>query len=251
MKTVKPSLIILTLISVSFWLMMDVTSNVQVNRTTLHLSGNNKTLQNYGGSIQIAFLSDLHIDSSPEALLNLKGVMATVVAARSDVILFGGDYIKNPDAYNIDQHQPVIAKAMAATNGIPTIAVLGNHDNWTSSAKWHTSLTHAGITVLENTVVKVKSLDLCVRGLGDHYSEQFSYVGFPESCINSKRLSLTHDPAAAFDPRVTGLVLAGHTHCGQISLPFIGSLWVPTDAPKESHCGLYQDADRQVFVTAG
>ena len=54
-----------------------------------------------------------------------------------------------------------------------------------------------------------------------------------------------------FDARVKGLVLAGHTHCGQINLPFLGPLWVPTDAPKSAHCGLYQDEQRQVYVSSG
>ena len=48
-----------------------------------------------------------------------------------------------------------------------------------------------------------------------------------------------------------GLFISGHTHCGQISFPFIGPLWVPTEAPKEAHCGLYQDNMRTVFTTSG
>ena len=40
-------------------------------------------------------------------------------------------------------------------------------------------------------------------------------------------------------------------NCGQISFPFIGPLWVPTEAPEEAHCGLYQDNMRTVFTTSG
>ena len=65
------------------------------------------------------------------------------------------------------------------------------------------------------------------------------------------KLTITHDPAGAFDRRMEGLVIAGHTHCGQVSLPFIGPLWVPTDAPSFAHCGLYEGGDITVFVTSG
>ena len=95
------------------------------------------------------------------------------------------------------------------------------------------------------------NLNLCVRGFSDAFTDQFSYLDFPEACEDSVKISLTHDPAGAFDAAVTGLVLAGHTHCGQIRLPFIGPLYVPSTAPSSAHCGLYEDDQRQVFVSSG
>ena len=65
------------------------------------------------------------------------------------------------------------------------------------------------------------------------------------------KLTITHDPAGAFDRRVKGLVIAGHSHCGQVSLPFIGPLWVPTEAPSSAHCGLHKSSNLKVFVTSG
>jgi predicted MPP superfamily phosphohydrolase len=44
---------------------------------------------------------------------------------------------------------------------------------------------------------------------------------------------------------------AAHTHCGQIRLPILGALWMPTEAPREATCGLYQDTKRLLWVTAG
>ena len=73
----------------------------------------------------------------------------------------------------------------------------------------------------------------------------------PDECKSLPELTITHDPAGAFDRRVKGLVIAGHTHCGQVSLPFIGPLWVPTDAPSFAHCGLHEGGNITVFVTSG
>ena len=102
------------------------------------------------------------------------------------------------------------------------------------------------VTVLETTEGPV-----CVRGLGDKFTSRFGYVDYPTDCRNKPKLTITHDPAGAFDRRVKGLVIAGHTHCGQVNLPFVGPLWVPTDAPSFAHCGLYEAGDMTVFVTSG
>ena len=87
--------------------------------------------------------------------------------------------------------------------------------------------------------------------MGDYYTKRFRGIAFPESCSNSFWITLTHDPAGAFQIGMEGLFISGHTHCGQISFPFIGPLWVPTEAPEEAHCGLYQDNMRTVFTTSG
>jgi len=36
------------------------------------------------------------------------------------------------------------------------------------------------------------------------------------------------------------LSFAGHTHCGQVVLPLIGAPFVPTEAPRDMHCGPYK-----------
>jgi hypothetical protein len=102
-------------------------------------------------------------------------------------------------------------------------------------AQQNASQTHAGIG----------------SGFRGKFTERCRYVDYPEDCQSLQKLSITHDPAGAFNEHVTGLVIAGHTHCGQISLPFIGPLWVPSDAPALAHCGLYEDSKRSVFVTSG
>ena len=233
---------------------MDITTSIKpiVNETTIHISSQNSVISPTDTHLKIALITDLHVSGSVESLINLETLMQSVTEAKPDLILFGGDYAKNPeDIIDLDQHRTIVATAMAKVGDIPTITVLGNHENWTTASLWVEAFLDVGITVLDNAVKVIPSLNVCIRGFGDYYSGQFSYVDFPIGCDGSKKISLTHDPAAAFDSRVSGLVLAGHTHCGQISLPLIGPLWVPSEAPRKSHCGLYRDARRQVFVSSG
>ncbi|MFT5008052.1 MAG: hypothetical protein ACI9PX_000455 [Reinekea sp.] len=78
----------------------------------------------------------------------------------------------------------------------------------------------------ETRLITTINGSVCIRGLGDKFTNRYKYVDYPAACQGLPQLTITHDPAGAFDKHVTGLVLAGHTHCGQVSLPFIGSLWV-------------------------
>ena len=175
-----------------------------------------------------------------------------VIAAQPDVILLGGDYTTAvTNEADLRDLRAVFAEIFSKTKGIPVVAVLGNHEAWTALPRWRASLQSAGIAVLENEVLVLAGLGLCVRGLGDYYSGGYRFTDFPAECGNLAALTLTHDPAAAFQPGIEGLVLAGHTHCGQVSLPFIGAPWAPSSAPSEAHCGLYSDEIRQVLVTPG
>lgn len=204
------------------------------------------------GNLRIALLSDLHIVNNPQSLRNIATLWEDVVAAAPDIIMLAGDYVNNGGAgEDITLHRQAVAKVLGRTEGIPIVAVLGNHEQWSNSMLWAQAFDDAGIVVLENQVVVMADLNLCVRGFSDAFTQQFSYLNFPEACEGRVMVSLTHDPAAAFDDRIFGLVLAGHTHCGQIRLPLLGALYVPSDAPKLAHCGLYEDGQRQVFVSSG
>ncbi|MCT2532715.1 metallophosphoesterase [SAR92 clade bacterium H231] len=203
-------------------------------------------------TLRVALLSDLHVKNSPDAIAELTELWSGVIEQTLDIILLGGDYI-NDGASNQDIASigPAIANIFRASGGIPVVAVLGNHDHWSGAESWTEYLSEAGVTVLENETVVLEAIGTCIRGFGDAFTGHFKYVDFSTSCADRLQITLTHDPAGAFNPKVEGLVLAGHTHCGQISIPLLGPLYVPTQAPREAHCGLYKDKQRQIFVSSG
>ena len=202
--------------------------------------------------LRVALLSDLHIGDDESSFQELEKIWLEVLAEQPDVIMLAGDYINNGRKNrDIAQQRARIAKILSRSGDIPVIAVLGNHDEWSTPALWSLDFRAAGIVVLENQVMEIGRLNLCVRGFGDEFTRNFRYLDFPTNCNGKLQLSITHDPAAAFHPQVKGLVLAGHTHCGQIALPLLGPIYVPSDAPKKSQCGLYEDSQRQIFVSSG
>ena len=203
-------------------------------------------------SIRIALVSDLHIRRSPKAIAKLSELWADIIEQNPDVILLAGDYINDGSSgKGIGSIGSAIANVFGVSGLTPVVAVLGNHDHWSGAESWSQYLSEAGVTVLENETVILDSVDTCIRGFGDAFTNHFKYVDFPKECDDMLQISLMHDPAGAFNPSVRGLILAGHTHCGQISIPFVGPIYVPSQAPREAYCGLYQDEQRQVYVSSG
>ena len=238
------------LVAILFLMITTVVDDLapEINRIELNLVNQDASQ----GQLRIALVSDLHIANNQDSLSKITSLWKELVAEAPDIIMLAGDYVSHVEAGNdLTLHRRAIASVLGRTEGIPVVAVLGNHEQWSDSALWAQAFGEAGIAVLENEVKVMADLNLCTRGFGDAFTGKFSYLDFPESCDGSVKVSLTHDPAGAVDPRVSGLVLAGHTHCGQIRLPLLGPLYVPSDAPKRAHCGLYVDGQRQVFVSSG
>ena len=204
--------------------------------------------------LRVAVLSDLHLDDTEEDYAALESLIGDVMAEKPDLVMLLGDYTQHPrDIANIDAHRTRLIATLEALATIPTFAVLGNYETWSEPDRWRGEFNRSKITLLHNDVIEtgVRGRLLCIRGLGDLFTQQFQFTPFPDHCQSLAKLSITHDPAGAFQPMMSGIVLAGHTHCGQVSLPWLGPLWVPSEAPKAATCGLYEDNERLLWVSSG
>ena len=204
-------------------------------------------------SLSIAVLGDIHLPEGNEHLEEFRDLLLEVKAAMPDLVLLVGDYVQDPRGQDLSGHRENIIEAMKVIDPVPRAIVLGNYESWSDADDWLSEFERIGTDAMENevTIFETAKGPICVRGLGDYFTSRFVYVDYPEACKSIPKLTITHDPAGAFDRRVKGLVIAGHTHCGQISLPYIGPLWVPTDAPPFAYCGLHEGDKNTLFVTSG
>ena len=139
------------------------------------------------------------------------------------------------------------------------VAVLGNHDYWTDPNAVRSALTKAGVTVLENQMARCGPL--AIIGVADRFSGhddmRKSLLAWRSSA--GVPVVLTHSPDIVPDlPTNLPLVVAGHTHCGQIVLPWIGPLirYAPTQHWRHLYnsryrCGIVREGSRTTIVTAG
>jgi len=247
----KHQLILFILIFISASLI--VVSNTLFTRTVeVNISVSaHPNLNNLSG-ISVAIVSDLHLRNSSTAIDHWQQLIHAINNSAADYVLLAGDYIANISEVSVAREiQESFIDSLAAIEK-PYALVLGNYETWTDRQSWLDAFTAQGIPALENqTIVLQGNKPICVIGIGDAYTRYDKSVRVPSDCSQYPMIQLTHDPAAAFKRNSSGIWLAGHTHCGQVSLPLIGPLWVPSQAPKESHCGLYEDEVKKVFVSSG
>lgn len=202
--------------------------------------------------ISVLLISDLHLRNLTKSFQDWRYLINAINESAADYVLFAGDYIGDFD--NIDEINEIRFAFISSLERInrPFALVLGNHETWTGRQDWLNLLQDASLPVLENDTIVLKGdQPICVIGVGDSYSGFSAKVEVSQTCSGLPQIFLTHDPQAAFENTENGVWLAGHTHCGQIRLPFIGAPWVPSSAPIEAHCGLYIDDSKIVFTSSG
>ena len=197
-----------------------------------------------------ALVSDIHLNNSEAAWSKWKNIIDAVNGQDPDYVFLLGDYTAEIyDQAALAAFQTRFLSSIA-TFEAPTFSVLGNHETWNGRNSWIEAFDAANSTVLENkATIGTGPKRLCIIGVGD------SYTGFAEmpkySCDGLPQVTITHDPFAGFDLEGTGLWFAGHTHCGQVSLPFFKSIFAPTKAPRSAHCGTYQDREMTLITSSG
>jgi predicted MPP superfamily phosphohydrolase len=202
--------------------------------------------------LRIALLTDTHMagpDQTPERLAR---IVAAIDAQRPDLILLGGDYMGEPKivgrAYGPDEAVAPLAR-LRAPLGI--VAVLGNHDHWDAEEATESALVRIGIPVLRNRAIRRGSL--AIGGVDDGYS---NHADVPATVAAVRRLGgpalyLSHGPDAFARLPRGSVLLTGHTHCGQIALPFFGPVYIPGKHRIRYSCGRYDRDGKTVIVSGG
>ena len=241
-------LILITLL----FLIFSLYTNLQTERNDVSLVIEDNKVSPI--SLTIAVIGDPHLPEGINNIDEFKKKLFEVKRANPDLVVFVGDYVANPKSIkNMIEHRRSIIKSMKVVDPIPRAIVLGNYESWSNPDDWLIAFKELGVEVLENDILKLNTKKgvVCIRGLGDFYTNRYLYINYPVECSKFPKITITHDPAGAFEENISGLIIAGHTHCGQISLPFWGPIWVPTEAPTSAHCGLYKDDKKTIFVTSG
>jgi len=220
----------------------------------------------------IAQLSDLH--RGPEvAQEGITQAVKLALRQEADLVVLTGDYVSRSAEY-----APSCAKALsplaasgkyapsrfggAGGKALPLVrragggnvlACLGNHDHWTDADAVAGALTDAGLTVLRNAAREVAD-GLWVAAVDDVWERQADLGKALEGVsAGATVVLLAHEPdyadEVAADGRVS-LQLSGHSHGGQVRLPFIGAPFLPYLGRKYP-AGLYRVGGMRLYVNRG
>jgi uncharacterized protein len=204
--------------------------------------------------LKVLLLSDIHVagpDMPPERLTR---IIASLNSLKPDLILIAGDLVSEKRlASHIYTAKEVTAPLAGLKAPLGTVVTLGNHDHWFDPVEISRLLRQQGITVLSNSAV-VKG-PLVIGGIDDdftHHSDVPKTMAAMGAYPLAPRIMLMHSPDSV--PYLTervAAVFAGHTHCGQIVLPFYGPLSYVSKYKDRFGCGAIDDRGQKAFVGAG
>jgi predicted MPP superfamily phosphohydrolase len=200
---------------------------------------------------RIAQLSDLHIGGMcpPE---RWKAWVGRVNLLDVDLVALTGDYVTSGTAFHLE-----IAAALGAMRGRDgAFAVMGNHDYFGDGEPLVSLLRTRGVVVLRNEhrVVSRGEARLTVAGVDDTWTRRADVdraVLGRDAAV--PLVALAHDPSLfpALARRGASLVLSGHTHWGQLALPFFPTRVNLSTWSYRYHAGTYREGGATLYVNPG
>jgi predicted MPP superfamily phosphohydrolase len=206
--------------------------------------------------LRVAVLADLHVGSPWNGRERLAEIAAETNGAQPDLVLLAGDYVIQGVRGGRFVPPEAIAetlRAIAAPLGV--WAVLGNHDWWLDGPRVRAAVEGAGIRVLEDASAEVVHGEcrFWLAGFGDFWESRHD-VGAALARTDDARpiLAFTHNPDLFPEvPDRVSLTIAGHTHGGQVYIPFVGRPIVPSQYGERFAIGHVVESGRHLFVSPG
>lgn len=207
--------------------------------------------------LRLVHLSDLHASPVvPNSLI--ESAVGLALDLRPDLICVTGDFVTHRGGWDSDWYRRTLRRLSAAA---PSFATMGNHDGgWRpsgmdDSARVRNLVRDSGLEVLHNhnASLKVGGATLELVGLADVWSREFlPDLAFPAGPRTQPRIVLSHNPDTKdrLADRPWDLMLSGHTHGGQVVVPFMGAPWAPVTDMRYLH-GMKPWGTRQIHVTSG
>ena len=234
---------------------------LQVTNSDVHLRNLPPALD----GLRVALLSDLHLGPHV-SVAYLRRAVAIANELAADLIVVTGDFVSQSADYSAACAGELAA--LWARYGV--FAVLGNHDVWTNADQVAANISTAGVQVLRDNRVsmEIERSRVWLVGVEDAGTTGGSFSRFQANWAtkatalrvllegippDEPRLLLVHNPdfTEMAPSGKVDLALCGHTHGGQVRLPLIGPLVVPSCFGAKYAAGLVRGPATLVYVSRG
>jgi predicted MPP superfamily phosphohydrolase len=218
-----------------------------------------------GRKLSVTVIADLHAGGPDMQLEHIRRIVDRASALNSDIVLLLGDFIASYRFAFTKVSDPVWAAELARLSApLGTWAILGNHDWWHDLKGVRAALAGVNIPVLENDAVLLGPAwqRFWLAGIGDQLAIPLGhgrYRGVDDLPLTLSRIKtddpvllMVHEPDIF--PRVperVALTLAGHTHGGQIRVPFLWQHFVPSKYGARFAYGHVVEDERHLIVSGG
>jgi uncharacterized protein len=209
-------------------------------------------LSGTGIDARIILISDIHLGIYKDSGF-LDRVVRRINALPADAVVIAGDFTYEPDPGSLHALFSPLSRIRQ-----PVYAVLGNHDQQAPGPDIDIALRKAladnGVEIIEGRVVAVGD-GYRLAGLGDRWAGKDDPAFLKAGPVDLPTIVVAHNPDSAMRLASTdaAIVLAGHTHGGQIRIPWLYRRVIPSAYGFDRAEQIVQlpEGDMRVFVTAG
>lgn len=253
-KIVKYTIILVIFLYSFFFYAENVsTTKIIVNETRIT---NNKIPTSFNG-MKIIHFSDLHYGSNID-INKVKEIVSIINKRKPDIVVFTGDLIdKNVELNNKDQ-EALITELQKINSPIGKYAVIGDEDK----DNYATIMNQSNFTVLNNEydLIYNKTNDaILLTGFASSLNKTIDinkgldYFNLDVANTNIYSIALLHEPDSTDEiikVHPMDLLLSGHSHNGNIRIPFIGSI-SKKDGAKKYDQAYYNINNSLLYVSSG
>jgi predicted MPP superfamily phosphohydrolase len=206
--------------------------------------------------LRVAVLADLHVGSPFNGIPKLNKIVELTNSLKPDLIVIPGDFVIQEvlgGSFVAPEQAAAVLAHLTAPLGV--WACLGNHDWWLDSPRVAAALEKQQIPVLEDSAVRIRrgSAHFWLVGISDFWEGPHDVrKAFGQVADDASVLMFTHNPDLF--PTISNrfsLLIAGHTHGGQVYLPLLGRPIVPSKYGQRFAYGHIVEGGRHMFVSPG
>ncbi|HPZ10514.1 MAG TPA: metallophosphoesterase [Candidatus Eremiobacteraeota bacterium] len=198
--------------------------------------------------LKIIHLSDLHVSKYGKREIRIKEI---VEEEKPHVIFITGDFVSNYRGIT-----PCLKTMEGIKAPLGVWAVWGNNDNQLKTDRLKKGLSELDIQVLnnENRILRFRDSELRLIGVDDPHKKKDNLeeaMKDVSSCETT--ILLSHSPVIIHKASIKGIkvVLAGHTHGGQVRIPLLGAIYNHTWDLFRYSSGKFKVNSTQMYVTRG
>lgn len=218
----------------------------------------NKNLPTNFDGLKIVHFSDIHYKRAINEQ-KIKNIVEEINLINPGIVVFTGDLI-DKDVINTNENYNFLEKMLTQIKSkYGKYAILGNHD-YHEKEKIIDIYNNSNFKYLENSydiIYNQYNEKIFIGGLGnvtnnlDDIEKTFEYFNNNEEI--DYKIILTHEPDISdeiINYKNVELILAGHSHNGQIKLPILGALYTPNNS-KKYYDEYYKLNDTDLFISSG
>lgn len=200
-----------------------------------------------GFKSRVVLIADIHLGVYKNAHF-LERAVEIINKENPDYVMIAGDFTYEPKKGELAELFAPLSKLT-----MPVYAVLGNHDVERPGTPVRDELKEAleskGVHFLNNQGANVKNFTLLA--LGDNWSHEDDVKLLNTYSEKDNVVVLTHNPDTilAYTNNNADVTLTGHTHCGQIRIPWLYKKVIPTEGLFDK--GLTQEERTKLYITCG